>query len=343
MPAPTCLPADLAADDLPADLPTYLLASADAALLARVEPVLLRAGAQVTVVLSAQAALAAMTACDRPDLAFVDAELPGMPLEQLLAAVRGGDAGKRMPILLIAEKVSEQWLDRLAEGILDDLIPRAAEGAYWQLRAASVLRAQRLRAELGVLRENEARTAQVDRLTGVYNREALLSLLFRETDRVQRMHSPLSLLLFDVDDFGHWNARLGTDACDAMLCQLVRRVTDLLRTYDLLGRTGKDEFLIALPGCSAVNAVLLAERMRLEVFSSPYRIGAESVRISACFGIAQSHGRSPVVVLREAEQALARAREAGPESIQTFSGPGFSGLAPVTFLSSASGEKLLAW
>ncbi len=176
----------------------------------------------------------------------------------------------------------------------------------------------------------------------MYNREALLALIFRETDRVQRLDSSLSLLLFDVDDFGHWNARLGMEACDQLLCQAVHRTARLLRTYDLLGRTGDDEFLLALPGCSVVNAVTLAERLRLEVFGLPYRIGNESIRLSACFGIAQSHGRSPVVVLREAEQALACARQAGPESIQTFDGQ-HPAPAPVTFLSSVSGEKLLAW
>lgn len=326
---------------MPAPTPTYLLASAHPALLARVEPVLLRAGAQVAMVPTADAALAAMTGPHPPDLVLLDAGLPGMPLQQLLAAARADEFGQRLPILLIADTITQEWLDRLDEGILDDLIPRDAEGAYWQLRASSVLRAHRVSCELGALRENAARTAQLDRLTGVYNREALLSLLFRETDRVQRLHSPLSLLAFDVDDFGHWNARLGMEACDEMLRQAVRRTARLLRSYDLLGRTGHDEFLIALPGCSVVNAVTFAERLRLEVFSSPYRIGDESIRLSACFGIAQSHGRSPVVVLREAEQALARARESGPESIQTFDGPSLT--APVTFLSSASGEKLLAW
>jgi len=323
--------------------PSYLLASNDPLLLGRVEPALLGGGAQVKVALTADAALAAMTGANAPDLALLDAGLPGMPVAQLLAAVRATECGRRLAIAVAADAVSQEWIDRLDEGILDDLIPRAAEPAYWQLRVASVLRAQRLLYELGVLRENETRNAQLDRLTGVYNREALLSLLFRETDRAQRMSSPLSLLLFDVDDFGHWNLRLGLNACDEILCQMARRAARLLRTYDLLGRVGKDEFLIALPGCATANAVTLAERLRLEVFSPPYRLGEESIRLSACFGIAQSHGRSPVVVLRDAEQALLRAKEAGPETIQTFDAPPRPTPAPVTFISSDSGDELLAW
>ena len=67
------------------------------------------------------------------------------------------------------------------------------------------------------------RNAQLDRLTGVYNRETLLAMLFRETDRVQRMNSAMCLVLFDIDDFGHWNSRLGVDACDELLCQVATR------------------------------------------------------------------------------------------------------------------------
>ena len=48
--------------------------------------------------------------------------------------------------------------------------------------------------------------------------------LFRETDRAQRMNTDLCLILFDIDDFGHWNARVGAAACDQLLAKVVERV-----------------------------------------------------------------------------------------------------------------------
>ena len=101
-------------------------------------------------------------------------------------------------------------------------------------------------------------------------------------------------------------------------CQVAARTAHLLRSYDVLGRPGMDELLVVLPGCGINNAMMLAERLRLDVFSVPFHVGGEAIRLSACFGLAVSNGRSPVVVLREAEQALERAREAGPESIECF-------------------------
>jgi diguanylate cyclase (GGDEF)-like protein len=322
---------------------TFLLASAEPALLAAFEPVLAADGARVEVFLSAEAVLPALTAPETPTLALIDANLPGMEMGQLLAAARVEAEGRRFPIVLISDTVTQEWDDRLAEGIIDDLEPRSTEPAFLRLRMETVLRGhQRLR-ELEMLREAAALNAQTDRLTGAYNRETMLSMLFRETDRVQRMKSSLCVILFDIDDFGHWNSRLGTEACDNLLCQVVGRTTRLLRSYDLLGRAGKDEFFLALPGCDNANAVMMAERLRTEVFSEPFRVNGDAIRLSACFGVASSRGRSPVVVLREAEEALLTAKEEGPESIQCAGDNPEPKAAPVSFLSPSSGDELLAW
>jgi len=332
--------------------PVFLLVSPDPALLAELEPVLTADGTRVEVFFSARAALLAMTATHAPTLALIDVNLPdfihhgmdpGMSMGQFLASARADSAGRPYPIVLISDTVTQEWIDRLAEGVVDDLVPRSIEPAFLHLRLQAVLREHRRSRELEMLRDAAAFSAQTDRLTGVYNRETMLSMLFRETDRVQRIKSSLCIILFDIDDFGHWNTRLGTEICDELLCQVATRTARLLRSYDLLGRAGKDEFLIALPGCSSVNAVIMAERLRMDVFSSPFRVNGEAVRISACFGIAASMGRSPVVVLREAEQALLVAKASGPESIQCAGDFPEPSAAPVAFLSSTSEDELLAW
>jgi len=300
--------------------PTYLLASPDPALLAAIEPVLLAAGAHAEIVFTAEAALAAITAPHPPAMALLDVTLPGIPLSRLLASARASTSGSALPIILIAGTITQECTDRLCEGVIDDLIPRSAEPAYWRLRIDHVQLARRRSLELDSLRESIVLNAQTDRLTGIYNRETILATLFRETDRVQRTKASLCMVLFDIDNFGHWNSRLGSDACDELLCKVVSRTSRLLRSYDLFGRPGKDEFLIALPGCSPVSAIMLAERLRHDVFSSPFRVSDQSIRLSACFGIASSRGRSPVVVLREAEQALLDAKVEGPESIHCYDG-----------------------
>ncbi len=166
--------------------------------------------------------------------------------------------------------------------------------------------------------EATALNEQTDWLTGLYTRQTFLAMLFRETDRMQRMNTPMSVALFDIDDFTHWNTRLDANACDQLLWLVAARTIRLLRSYDLLGRAGKDKFLIALPGCRIAKAVRLAERLQSDAFCVPFHLESEPIRLSACFGIASSEGRSPVVVLREAEEALRQAKASGPGSIQCF-------------------------
>lgn len=321
--------------------PTILLASPDPALFSLLESILLPPGPRVEAALSAQPALIAMAHTPLA-LALIDINLPGMDTGQLLARARL-DSGNRFPIVLISDSTTQEWIDRMAERVIEDLILRSADPTYWQLRIDTALHTYKIGRELDAVRETAARNSELDRVTGVYNRETLLTMLSREINRDQRMNGTLSVVLFDIDDFGHWNSRLGSDACDELLREVAARTSRLLRSYDLIGRPGKDEFLLALTGCSALEAVALAERLRREVFYHPFRVPGESIRLSACFGIAACNERSPIAVLREAEQALASARNAGPESIKCLGAEPRPEVSPVTFLSADSGDKLLAW
>jgi two-component system, cell cycle response regulator len=240
--------------------------------------------------------------------------------------------------------VTQEWIDRLAEGAVDDLVLRSAESAYWQLRLDLVLRNQRMAHELETLRDAAMRNAQTrppDRR--LQSRNPARHAVSRDRPRAAqpernvpgalryRRLRPLELA-----------ARRGCLRRVALPGGQPHRA--LLRSYDVLGRPGMDEFLIALARCAApLNAMSLAERLRADVFSTPFHVSGEAIRLSACFGIANSHGRSPVVVLREAEKALEWAKAAGPESIQCFGCTPEPAPSPVTFLSASSGDELLAW
>jgi len=139
-----------------------------------------------------------------------------------------------------------------------------------------------------------------DLLTGLWNRESVLRLLCLETDRVQRMGMPLSLLLLDIDNFSQINDQHGNDVGDKVLHEMSIRLRRYMRSYDLLGRSGSDEFLIALPGCNAHQARHLANRIRNIMLHMPFAAGNGRIRITASIGLTQSRGRTPLVVLREA-------------------------------------------
>jgi len=87
--------------------PIFLLASYEPTLLSTLEPLLMAAGARVEVVMSAEAALVSMTAPNPPSLALVDVNLPGMEIGQLLTETRAQVSGRRLPVILISDTVTQ--------------------------------------------------------------------------------------------------------------------------------------------------------------------------------------------------------------------------------------------
>ena len=148
------------------------------------------------------------------------------------------------------------------------------------------------------------------------SRPELIAVLFRETDRAQRMRHSLAVIHFGVCNQMEWPAPFGTDALEGAIREIAKRIERLLRCYDSVGRVADDELLLILPGCSNHEATMMAKRLRAEAFSAPIAVNAHQIHLKACFGTAASRGRSPLVLLREAEGALEFARAQGAGAIE---------------------------
>ena len=308
--------------------PTVLLASPDALLILDLKRILSALGLRVEAVTKAESVVAAMgslaTATQAKGIVLLDVRLPAVASGRLLATMHEYGVHRQCAIALIAQQVSDEWIARLREGVIDDIVPHNADAAAWKTHISTMQRGHLLYCELEQLRESALVELEHDRVTGVFNRETMLTILFRETDRVQRLHGALSMVLFQVDDFERWNSELGSETGNVLLREVAQRSGRILRSYDMLGRMSGDSFLLALPGCSTINAMMLAERLRVDVFGEPFLIQARGwepveVRLTASFAITASRGRSPVVVLREAEQTLEGCRLSGPNTMRCAS------------------------
>src|SRR5215472_7268645 len=188
--------------------PTIVLASGSTALADAILAGLLDSGLAIRRVSSAAAVLEALPHRE-VSLAMLDAELPGMAIGPMLASIHAGNDERRFPIVLIADAEIPDWNDRLVEGAIDDLCPKVLSPFHWRARVEIVLRTFQQMRELHHLRTSFTPNRGIDRPTGLYNRAAFLSMLFRETDRVQRMNTTLSVMRFDIGDIAQCQARLG--------------------------------------------------------------------------------------------------------------------------------------
>lgn len=147
------------------------------------------------------------------------------------------------------------------------------------------------------------------------SRDELVSALFCETDRAQRLRMPLALIHIGFADQVSRQSAPANARDEEVVRLIVERFVRILRSYDSVGGVADGELVLILPGCSLFHAKTLAERICDGVFGSPFEVRGEEMHLNACFGVVSSGGRSPLVVLREAKKALQRAQAAGPGSI----------------------------
>jgi two-component system cell cycle response regulator len=160
-----------------------------------------------------------------------------------------------------------------------------------------------------------ARTAALaftDQLTGVFNRHALEDHLARFGAAARRQRKTLSLVLVDVDQLRRINERLGRPAGDAVLRAVADRISANLRTEDVTGRWGSEEFLAVLPTTELDGAWTLGDRIRLSVSDEPLAIpGGADEQVTVSVGCAVGWGDDVDDHVRRVEDALAEAKATG--------------------------------
>jgi diguanylate cyclase len=190
----------------------------------------------------------------------------------------------------------------------------------------AVLREAALREELVRLeRESQALREQVNRsrdqantdpLTGLPNRRAWDGRVADEVARFRRFGAPLSLVVFDLDNFKQINDRFGHKAGDRALKVIATLLRQRLRETDFLARYGGEEFTILLPGASGDAAARLADGMREAVAQAGLHSKGEPVPLTLSGGVTcLREGESADAAFERADQAMYQAKAAGKNRI----------------------------
>jgi len=176
--------------------------------------------------------------------------------------------------------------------------------------------------ERKLLEEEVARQARTDYLTGVFNRRHFMALGRAEIERARRYRSGLSILMLDVDFFKRINDRYGHHVGDAVLRTLADGCRDALRSLDVFGRLGGEEFAILLPETEREAAAEVAERLRLRLADAQVPAeGGRVVRFTVSIGVASmsSPDDSIDALLNTADRALYAAKRAGRNRVHALS------------------------
>ena len=196
---------------------------------------------------------------------------------------------------------------------------------------AARIRDPRLRAAFRALADRVAdtwRLATVDPLTGIANRQAILSCVDEELARAARYRHPLSVILMDLDHFKRLNDSNGHAAGDLVLRHVGALLAANVRATDMAGRYGGEEFLIVLPETDADAAAAVAEKLRQMMSRTSVKLAdGEMVSVTLSAGVAGGLGDilRPDALVRDADAALYSAKALGRDQVYVFRETGDEG------------------
>jgi diguanylate cyclase (GGDEF)-like protein len=180
--------------------------------------------------------------------------------------------------------------------------------------------------------------ATVDRLTGVANRQSLLAALFAEAERASRYGRPLSVAFVDIDHFKTVNDTYGHAVGDIVLRGVAQAIAANLRTSDMIGRYGGEEFMLILTETNIEEGAALTEKLRTLVQRQRFAIeGAGDIAVTISIGIAGGSGSQLRMdtLVRDADAAMYSAKSLGRNQTYVFAEPDDDARVPRAPISAA--------
>jgi len=265
---------------------------------------------------------AAMARDAAPDTILLDVEMPFPVGFEVCRRLQADPATSSIPIIfLTGASTTEEKVRGLELGAVD-YITKPFDPAELRARVRASLRTKYL---LDLL----AKKAQIDAMTGLWNRAHFEQRLATELSLAERKGYTFSIVLADVDHFKSINDRYGHPCGDAVLRMVAQVLVDSHRLEDIVCRYGGEEFVMLLPATSSDSAVTVAERSRARIADSVLPHGQDRIQVTCSFGIASTEEGTGAEVVRQADQALYAAKRAGRDRVEVSRDCDYDGKPPM--------------
>ena len=258
---------------------------------------------------------ALMSARGPVDLVIVNATARSFDGLRFCAQLRSDEASRHLPILAIVDFDERPRLMKALDIGVNDLLAKPIDPQELSARARTQIRRKRYTDYLRDNLDHSLELAVTDQLTGLHNRRYMTGQLEALVNRANHGGEPVSLLLIDIDHFKRVNDGYGHDVGDEVLREFAVRLASNVRAIDLPCRHGGEEFVVVMPGARLEDAERVAERIRLHVAGSPFRVagGTELLTATISIGVAATHGSAdhPEALIKRADEALYEAKNTG--------------------------------
>ncbi len=270
---------------------------------------------------------------ERPDLVFLDVEMPGMTGLEACQRIRELPQGESIPIMIVTGSDDRSSID---QGFEAGATQYKTKPVNWSLLGRDVQYMLRASNAFNSLKRQEDRLrylAYYDPLTNLPNRRSFNEQLNRILKRAQRHKESAALLFIDLDHFKRINDSIGHARGDRLLVEIARRLTSELREDDAINyfseasaierdedstlteiaRLGGDEFTVVLSDVSDINDIEKVARRILDSLSQPIALQSHNPVVTPSVGIAlyPQDGKDADTLVRNADTAMYVAKAEG--------------------------------
>lgn len=241
-----------------------------------------------------------------PDLILLDIDMPGLSGFDVLSKLKESPDTHDIPVVFLSGTCGSEEKVRGFDLGAVDFITKPFDMAELRARVRSTLRTRQLVLML-------AQRAQIDGLTGLWNRAHLDQRLAEFISGADRSGKPISLILSDIDKFKNLNDTHGHPFGDHVLQAFAENLTEQVRECDIPCRYGGEEFSVILPECDIESAACVAERCRASLEAITWK-GRDDLVVTASFGVVSLdmiEDQTPAALIAAADQALYEAKESG--------------------------------
>jgi diguanylate cyclase (GGDEF)-like protein len=266
-------------------------------------------GVQVHHALDAETGLTAMREV-RPDLVLLDLDLPGRDGIDVCREIKHDPELAASVVIFLTGTVDVDAKVRAFDVGAVDYVTKPFDAVELRARVRAALRTKRYHDLL-------ATRAQIDALTGLWNRAHFDEVLAEELSLWSRERRPVALIMLDIDHFKRLNDTHGHPFGDLVLRRISDAIALGLRQSEKAFRYGGEEFAVVLRGCGRAGAEVAAERLRAHIEGLEIAQGSTIVPVTASLGVASVDATATGTIsanadlIAAADRALYEAKRAG--------------------------------
>ena len=237
---------------------------------------------------------------------------------RFLSHLRSNDKARSVPILMVSQDNTQKIARGLEIGA-HDYIVRPVDKNELKARLNTQIRRFRFQEKLKANYEVSLSMALTDSLTGLFNRRYLNVHLEKLLQKSGEERKPIAVLMFDIDHFKSVNDTHGHSIGDEILKGFSNRIKGRLRSFDILARTGGEEFVAVLVDVPQERACYISERLRRSVAEDPFPASVEEGELYITTSIGAIYVGTEVMSVDEAlskvDKQLYEAKETGRNKV----------------------------